>query len=586
MNERMTSPDAAPRHTNRLAREASPYLQQHAHNPVDWYPWGDEALARAKGKDRPILLSVGYSACHWCHVMEHESFSDEVVAAQMNRDFVCVKVDREERPDIDHVYQLAHQLMTHRAGGWPLTMFLLPDGRPFFGGTYFPPADRYGMPGFPRLLDMIALAWREKRRELEEGAEQARSAIETICTTREEPKAPTREGLDEAARRLAGKADRRYGGFGERPKFPNTMAVSFLLRHHERAGDPESLGLVTRALDGMREGGVYDHLGGGFHRYSVDERWLVPHFEKMLYDNALLVPLYLDGWRRTGRPEWAEVVRETLGWLRREMTAPEGGFYATQDADSEGEEGKFFVWTPEEVEAVLGADDARVFCARYGVAPGGNFEHGATVLSANRPVAAVAAQVGRPAEEVERVLAGARAKMFAARTARIPPFRDEKVIAGWNGLMLSGVADAYGCFGGVADRETAIKAARFLEERMMTGDHLARLWKDGAAHGRGFVEDYAFVGRGMLDLYQATLDERWLGLARRMADTILARFWDAATGPKNGRAPGRERVATSRACGPARSTTPSATRTSSPPPTCSCGAPSRSRCAATRGTRP
>ena len=529
MNPPMTSA-ATPRHTNRLAQESSPYLQQHAHNPVDWYPWGPEALERARREERPILLSVGYSACHWCHVMEHESFSDEEVAARMNRDFVCIKVDREERPDLDHVYQIAHQLMTHRAGGWPLTMFLLPDGRPFFGGTYYPPVDRFGMPGFASLLEGIARAWQEQRREIEDSAEQARRAIETICTSREPSQTPTPEGLDAAARLLASKFDRVHGGFGERPKFPNTMAVSYLLRQSEPTGTSELRVLVERALDGMREGGVYDHLGGGFHRYSVDERWAVPHFEKMLYDNALLVPLYLDGWRATGRDEYLQVVRETLGWLRREMTSPEGGFYATQDADSEGEEGKFFVWTPAEAEAVLGAEDARAFCLRYGVSPGGNFEGGATVLHVDRAVEIVAEQVGRPVEEVLAAIERGRARLFEVREKREHPFRDEKLIAAWNGLALSATADAVACLGDERDRDLAVRAARFLEDRMMDGDRLARIWMNGAPRGAGFVEDYACVGKGMLDLYGATLDAHWLQLARRMADAILARFWDEASG--------------------------------------------------------
>src|SRR5580658_8485744 len=365
---------------NRLAGEASPYLQQHADNPVDWYPWGPEALEKAKREDKPILLSIGYSACHWCHVMERESFEDEAIASAMNASFVSVKVDREERPDLDHVYQLVVQLMG-RSGGWPLTVFLTPDQKPFFGGTYFPPADRYGMPGFPKVLQAVWEAYRTRREEVDDQSAKLTHAIEQVAA--DETHAVADEAgasasgpgasaalVAEAGKKLASRFDRVHGGFGHRPKFPNTMSLDVLLR----TGQKE---LVRKALDAMRAGGIWDHLGGGFHRYSTDERWLVPHFEKMLYDNALLLRLYADAWRVTGEPLYAETARSIAAYLAREMTAPDGGFYATQDADSDGEEGKFFVWTPAEIDAACGDDDdaARAAKAAFDVTDAGNFEH-------------------------------------------------------------------------------------------------------------------------------------------------------------------------------------------------------------------
>ena len=431
---------------NRLARESSPYLRQHAHNPVEWYPWGDEALAAARRDDKPILLSIGYSACHWCHVMERESFEDASIAALMNEHFVCVKVDREERPDLDQIYQLVVQMMG-RSGGWPLTVFLTPEKQPFFGGTYFPPADRHGMPGLPTVLRSVHEAWTERRGEIEQTAAAITDDIAQVTSARGDASDVPRDVARRAADVLAKGFDEAHGGFGDRPKFPNTMALDVMLRAaHD--GDEASLARVKKALDAMRAGGIWDHLGGGFHRYSTDPRWMVPHFEKMLYDNALLLRLYADGWRATGDERYAETARGITSWLEREMRSPEGAFYATQDADTEGEEGKFFVWKASELDAILDDEESAVARLCFGVTAAGNFEStGATVLHANRDASIAARQLGIDVERARETLERARSKMFAARERRPRPFRDEKVIATWNGLMIGALADAGGALG-------------------------------------------------------------------------------------------------------------------------------------------
>ncbi|MBI2893516.1 MAG: thioredoxin domain-containing protein [Deltaproteobacteria bacterium] len=515
---------------NRLAGESSPYLRQHAHNPVDWYPWGPEAFDRARREQKPVLLSIGYSACHWCHVMERESFESEPIAAQMNRDFVCVKVDREERPDVDHVYQLFVQLAGQGAGGWPLTVFLLPDGRPFFGGTYFPPRDGKGLAGMPRLLTAVAEAWRARRDALEEGAGEATDAIRQMPSLLRQAAEPSEDCLPDAARALAMRFDRIHGGFGDRPKFPSTMALDLLLRHHHATRDPQSLEMVKLSLDAMKDGGLRDHLAGGFHRYSVDERWEVPHFEKMLYDNALFVRVYLDAYRATGIEAYADVARETLRWALDEMASPQGAFYSTLDADSEGVEGRYYVWTPDQVREAAGAEDGDAFCLRYGVSSPGNLEGGASVLHVNRSLEAIAARLGRSVDDVATAIARARGRLLDARAGRPRPFRDEKVIAGWNGLMVSALADAWGCLGDPAHLVGASRAARFLADRMLEGGRLARIFMEGSARIDGFVEDYALVARAMVDLYEATLDGQWLGVARRLTEALIVRFWDETSG--------------------------------------------------------
>jgi uncharacterized protein YyaL (SSP411 family) len=512
--------------TNRLAREASPYLQQHAHNPVDWFPWGPEALGRAKAENKPILLSIGYSACHWCHVMERESFENADIARVMNEWFVNVKVDREERPDLDQIYQLVVQLMG-RSGGWPLTVFLTPDQKPFFGGTYFPPADRYGMPGFPKVLQAVWEAFQARREEVDaQSAELTKAIVEAAAGEARGAGGPTASLLGVAKDRLVQRFDDENGGFGHRPKFPNTMGLDVLLRAGER-------GRVIRALDAMRAGGVFDQLAGGFHRYSTDARWLVPHFEKMLYDNALLLRLYVDGWRATGDERYAQTAREVGRYVVREMQSPDGGFYSTQDADSEGEEGKHFVWTPREVDEACGADEeaARVAKRVWGVTETGNFEEsGATVLSV--------VEAPRDAHEAA-ALERARRAMLEARERRPKPFRDEKVLASWNGLMIGAMADAGAALGDDVLRAAAEAAMGFVERVLVRresdgggpgGARVLRLAKDGVVQGAGFLDDHAYLADAALDLYEATGAPRWVTLARELADATLAHFSDPETG--------------------------------------------------------
>jgi len=515
--------------TNRLAEEPSPYLAQHGHNPVDWYPWGDEALDRAREEDRPILLSIGYSACHWCHVMERESFEDDATAALMNRLFVNVKVDREERPDLDQIYQTSVQVMG-RSGGWPLTVFLTPDLRPFYAGTYFPPVERHGMPSFSTVMAAVADAYAKKRDEIEESAaELTRVIAEVTAGARKEADPP--EGLlADAVRAMAGRIDEKNGGFGTRPKFPNSLGLDVLLRAHRVNGDALALRWVRRALDAMRDGGVYDHLGGGFHRYSTDERWLVPHFEKMLYDNALLTRTYLDAYAVTGEERYATTVRETLAYVEREMRDDDGGFYATQDADSEGEEGRFFVWTPEQLEAVLGDELAAVAKIRWGVAPGGNFEGGRTVLSANREVGVVAKQTGSAPAEVEAQLEEAQALLLASRAERVAPFRDEKILAAWNGLMIGAFARAGAAFGERHLVEIAEKGLELVCRELFVDGVLMRVMKDSVPRIGGFLEDYGAVAEAAVEVHQATLDPAALDFARTLCDAALERFWDEEAG--------------------------------------------------------
>ncbi len=518
------------RRDNRLATEVSPYLRQHAHNPVDWYPWGDEAIATARREDKPILLSIGYSACHWCHVMAHESFDDPRTARLMNERFVNVKVDREERPDLDQVYQITVQLMG-RSGGWPLTVFLTPELRPFFAGTYFPPVDRYGMPGFRKVLASVADTYRNRREDVERSASEITDAIAEITEARGEPEDPPPDLLEQAAARMTPRFDEAHGGFGERPKFPNTMALDVMLRAWWRHGGGASLERVHQALGAMREGGIWDHLGGGFHRYSTDERWLVPHFEKMLYDNALLARLYLDAWRATGEERWAETVRELTRYLTREMRAEEGGFYSAQDADSEGEEGRFFVWTPEQLEEVLAPDEARAASLYFGVAPGGNFEDtGATVLHVSRPASAVAREMGVGEEEVLSLLASARAKLFAARAERARPFRDEKVIAGWNGLAIGAMAEAGAALGEPDLVRLAHESLGFVRRELWRDGRLLRIYKDGQARIDAFLEDHGALACAAVDVYEATMDDAALDFARALVEVTIERFWDGARG--------------------------------------------------------
>jgi len=518
------------RQPNRLIHEASPYLQQHAYNPVDWYPWGEEALQKAKAEQKPIFLSIGYAACHWCHVMERESFSDPDIAAILNKHFVCIKVDREERPDLDHLYQTICQLVTG-GGGWPLSVWLTPEQKPFYVGTYFPPNERYGRPGFRQLLLALARAWQEKPEEVVRVSENWSQAIARVDSlVPPDPNLPDAETLTHAGRALLRRTDPVHGGFGGAPKFPNTACLELLLRHHRRTGDNLALERVTLTLRKMGEGGIYDQLGGGFHRYSVDERWAVPHFEKMLYDNALLPPVYLQAWQLTGDPLFRRIALETLEYVLREMTHPEGAFYSTTDADSEGEEGKYFLFDPADVEAAVGPDLADLMCRYYGVTPEGNFEAtGKTVLHVAATPEELARQFGLSEAEVGRRLEEGRRKMLAYRQRRVPSFRDEKVLTAWNALMISALARAGRIFREPRYTEAAEKAAQFILQRLTDGKGgLLRRFRDGQSGIPGFLEDYAFMAAALLDLYEATFDEKHLQEAIRLARETIRRFYDGS----------------------------------------------------------
>ena len=510
--------------TNALATETSPYLLQHAHNPVEWHPWSDAALRRAREEDKPILLSIGYSACHWCHVMEHESFENEAIARLMNQHFINIKVDREERPDLDSVYMAAVQMMTG-SGGWPMTVFLTPDGVPFYGGTYFPPEDRHGLPGLPRLLLTIAEAYKQKKEAIHTEAAGIVRELQRVSTIGAAPGELKRDILDSAARQMMAHYDSRHGGFGSAPKFPPSMSLSFLLRTHVRTHEPDLLEAVEHTLQRMACGGIYDQLGGGFHRYSVDDHWLVPHFEKMLYDNALLSRTYLEAYLLTKDVLYRHIVEETLDYVRREMTSPEGGFYSTQDADSEGHEGRFFIWTPREIEAILGAADAALFCRCFDVTEQGNFE-GRNILNLPRSVSLVARLNHVPENELLEILARGRRLLFEGREKRIKPGRDEKILTAWNGLMLRSFAEAAGALDRTEYRAAAVRNAQFLLDRLQRDGRLLRSYKDGASKFNAYLEDYACLVDGLLSLYETTFESRWIEEAKRLAQSMADYFWD------------------------------------------------------------
>ncbi|HEX8619315.1 MAG TPA: thioredoxin domain-containing protein [Thermoanaerobaculia bacterium] len=509
--------------TNRLANETSPYLLQHAHNPVDWYPWGDEAFAKAREEDRPVFLSIGYSACHWCHVMERESFEDATIALILNEDFVSIKVDREERPDVDSIYMSAVQMMTGH-GGWPMSMFLTPDGKPFFAGTYFPPEDRHGMPSFQRVLEHVVNVYRSRRAEVEEASNEVQTALANQLRVRGKASPLEHRALEAAATRIVSNYDRVHGGFGGAPKFPPSMTLDFLMQVAHRTNDVQLRAMIVETLTKMARGGIYDQIGGGFHRYSVDARWLVPHFEKMLYDNALLARLYTRAWQWTKEPLFAQIANEILGFVLREMTSPEGAFYATFDADSEGEEGKFYVWTRAEVMELLGDDDGRAFCALYDITDGGNWE-GHNIPNVPREPERVAADLGLTAEQLAEIAARGKCKLYGARAKRVWPGRDEKQLASWNGWMLAAFAEAALAFDKEAYREAVRRNAGFLLTRI---DEQGRLTRH--AKISGLLEDYAGVAWGLTLAYEATHERRFLDGAKTLADQILARFQDEQNG--------------------------------------------------------
>ncbi len=513
---------------NRLIHESSPYLRQHANNPVDWYPWGSEALERAVREDKPILLSVGYSACHWCHVMERESFEDDAIAALMNEHFVSVKVDREERADIDSIYMAAVQAMTGQ-GGWPMTVFLTPDGKPFYGGTYFPPDERGGLPSFPRVLTTMADVYRNRRGDVANTTAQLVTHMRQMTRSAPGIEPLTDVIMSDAVRELRKQFDDSYGGFGLQPKFPQPMTLEFLLRQYLRTEDPSVLEMVELTLDRMARGGIYDQLGGGFHRYSTDTYWLVPHFEKMLYDNALLARLYLHAYQVTGNPMYRRIVEETLDYVVREMTSPEGGFYSAQDADSEGEEGKFFVWRPEEVSEVLGKDRGTFVNDFYGVTIHGNFE-GRSILHIPTPLPDFARAVGMDEATLEERLRESRDKLMERRGSRVAPERDDKVLTSWNGLMLAAFAEAAAVLERDDYREVALSSGAFLLDNLVDeSGRLLRTYKDGQAKLYGYLEDYAFLIDGLLLLHEATFGERWLDAALELGGSMVDLFWDDAS---------------------------------------------------------
>ncbi len=528
MNDHRNPDHPSGRKPNRLVNEQSPYLRQHAYNPVDWYPWGEEALKRAREENKPILLSIGYSACHWCHVMERESFENETIARLMNENFVPIKVDREERPDLDQIYMDAVQLITGR-GGWPLTMFLTPDGRPFFGGTYWPPEDRHGMPGFGRILTAVANAYRSGAREVSHNVEKLTEALGALSSYEPAAGEMRRDLAVAAARSLAGAYDSINGGIGGAPKFPNTFVFSLFLRVFAGEGDEAMGEMVRHTLKKMARGGIYDQIGGGFHRYSVDERWMVPHFEKMLYDNALLARLYADAGRALNEAEFLAVSREILDYVLREMTSPEGGFYSSQDADSEGEEGKFFLWTLREVERIVGPDLAPIAERYFDITEEGNFEQ-RNILHRTIEPADAARMFGKTEEEIESAIATIRAKLLAARNQRVHPGRDEKILTAWNAMMISAFAEGYRAHHEPRYLEAARRAAEFILRTMWDGRALKRSYKDGVARFNAYLEDYALLAGAMLDMYQASLDSAWLERARMLADVIIDRFLDRQKG--------------------------------------------------------
>ncbi len=520
----------ADRPANRLIGETSPYLLQHAHNPVDWYPWGPEALARAKAEDKPIFLSVGYSACHWCHVMEHESFEDPEIAGLMNELFVNIKVDREERPDLDQIYMAAVQAFQDGHGGWPMSVFLTPDGKPFYGGTYFPPVDSRGMPGFPRVLRELHRAWAERREDVDQIADGMTERLQAGGLATPAAGELSATLLDQAARALAREFDPVHGGFLPAPKFPHPMDLRLLLRQHARTGDTHALHIVRQTLDKMARGGIYDHLGGGFARYSTDARWLVPHFEKMLYDNALLASAYLEAYQATGEVEYARVARETIDYVLGRMTGPEGGIYSTEDADSEGEEGKYYVWTRAEVNEVLGPDRAETFAYVYDVTESGNWEH-ANILNLPKPIATAAKLLGKDESALRAELDEDRARLLAVRDRRVPPGKDTKILTSWNGLMIAALAEGGRILREERYLDAARRAAAFVLETLRGPDgRLLHAYKDGQARFNAYLDDYANMIDGLTRLFETTGEPRWLVAALDLVRTLLDEFADPEHG--------------------------------------------------------
>ncbi|MFC1739188.1 thioredoxin domain-containing protein [Planctomycetota bacterium] len=524
----MQTATATPKHTNRLINESSPYLLQHAHNPVDWYPWGSEAFEQAKKEDKPVFLSIGYSTCHWCHVMERESFENERIAKIMNANFVSIKVDREQRPDVDQIYMNAVQLMTG-SGGWPLSVFLTPDGRPFYGGTYFPSIDMYGRPGFERVLLSIANAWKNRRQELVDSAGNLSELLKSPTGSVEKRKLSP-QILTGAFKYFQDSFDAANGGFGFAPKFPQPTNLSTLLCYWYRTGDEQSLQMVEKTLDAMAKGGIYEHVGGGFHRYATDASWFIPHFEKMLYDQALLSKVYLQAYQITGKKTYAEISKEIFDYVLRDLIDPKGGFYSAEDADSEGAEGTFYLWKPNQIASVLDKDQARLFNAYYGVTEKGNFEKGKTILHVSTSIEQLGKEFGKDPNKIEKILADARMKIFQSRQKRIRPHRDDKVITAWNGLMISSLS--YG--GAILQEERYVEAAKrsaeFILSTLYKNGRLMRYYRDGQAVEKAFLDDYAFMILGLLDLYEASFNTKWLIKAKELSEEMIELFADIERG--------------------------------------------------------
>lgn len=514
---------------NHLAREASLYLQQHADNPVDWYPWGEEALTLARRENKPILLSIGYSACHWCHVMAHESFEDEATAALMNAHFINIKVDREERPDLDQIYQTAHYMLTRKDGGWPLTMFVAPDQTPFFGGTYFPPTARYNLPGFKELIPRVAAFYHEHAAELGDQQLALRDAFDSTLPRDATDGDMSGAALAAAREELVLSYDSSWGGFGSAPKFPHPTNLEFCLRRHAANGDATALEMALVSLRKMADGGVYDQIGGGFFRYSVDQHWAIPHFEKMLYDNGPLLALYSDAWVISGEARFKEIVEGAAAWVLREMQSPHGGYYATLDADSEHEEGKFYVWTPDEVKKILGAREYAVLAPHYGLERSANFEGRHWHFTVRESLADVALRLGLSEEEARQALAGAKAKLFAAREQRVRPGRDEKILVSWNALMIKGMARAARVFGRADWLASAQAALGFVRREMWRNGRLLAVHRDGARLN-AYLDDYAFLLDAMLELLQGEFRPEDMEFARQLADVLLDQFEDQVEG--------------------------------------------------------
>ncbi|MFN2124916.1 MAG: thioredoxin domain-containing protein [Candidatus Promineifilaceae bacterium] len=514
---------------NKLAGETSPYLLQHAQNPVDWYPWGDEALARAQDEDKPILLSIGYAACHWCHVMAHESFEDPATAAIMNRFFVNIKVDREERPDIDSIYMSAIQAL-HGQGGWPLTAFLTPEGRPFYGGTYFPPTPRYGTPSFTQVLESVASAWITKRDEIEKSAEGIAEHLSQAAAAGQEAGSLNEALFDQALQGIMGQFDSQEGGFSSAPKFPPSMTIEFLLRTAVQRDEGMALHMAEYTLKKMAYSGMYDQLGGGFARYATDNKWLVPHFEKMLYDNALLARAYLHAYQVTGDPIYRAIVEETLDFVKRDMRHDNGGFYSSYDADSEGEEGKFYVWQADEIRQALG-ENAPLFMARYGISDAGNWE-GSNILNVAEEIGTLSERFNLGEDEINSRLQAAKERLLELREERVWPGLDDKVLTSWNGLMMAAFAEAGRVLNRADYTRIAEENARFLDQTMRTeGGRLLRTWKAGSsAKLNGYLEDYAYLADGLLALYQTTFDPYWFEWLESLAEQILEHFPDRRYG--------------------------------------------------------